>query len=173
MIIVILIFVCIALIIDMFKTRTNNHSDIKKSIENANVKIFIKKDIKMVNQVTLLGNLTKDPTIRYTPGGLAICNFTLAVNEKVKDQTETLFAPIVCFNKSAENMVKYQKKGSLVCVIGKLKISSYKKDGVTKYYTQIVGNQITYCDRKPSNSDNNQDDQPVYEGEISDDEIPF
>ena len=78
-----------------------------------------------VNKVMLLGNLTRDPELRYTPNGSAVCEFSLALNEKYKGQDGQMvekvhFIDIVCWKKTAEVAAEYLKKGSQVHVEGKL-----------------------------------------------------
>ena len=105
-----------------------------------------------INSVILVGRLTKDPELRYTLNGTACCQFSLAVgNGKGKDGEERLasFPNIVVWDKQAENLAKYQKKGSQIAVDGKLQTRSYENEkGVKVYVTEVVARQIQFLDSK-------------------------
>lgn len=79
------------------------------------------------NHVTLIGNLTRDPELKFTAKGAAVCNMSLAINEKWKDDSgeqkeRVIFVDIDVWNKTAENCAQYLKKGSSAMVVGRLKI---------------------------------------------------
>ncbi len=111
-----------------------------------------------LNKVILIGNIGKDPEVRYLESGVAIAKFPLATNDSYKnkdgskvDQTE--WHNIVVWRKTAEFAEKYLKKGSLVCVEGKIKTRSWEdKDGNKKYITEIIGDSLTILGRKGSDS---------------------
>ncbi len=96
-----------------------------------------------VNKVILVGNLGRDPELRYTPGGSAVANFTLATNEKWRDkdgnnQERTEWHRIVVWNRTAENCAQYLHKGSSVYLEGKLQTREWEdKDGHKRYTTEI------------------------------------
>ena len=96
-----------------------------------------------MNSVILIGNLTRDPELRYSTGQnqTAVCRFTVAVNDGFGDRQRTSFIPIVVFGKTAENCDRYLKKGSKVCVNGKIQTGSYEKDGRTVYTTEVIANK--------------------------------
>lgn len=102
-----------------------------------------------VNKVILLGYLGKDPEIRYVRNGVAVANFSLATTEVYKDKNtgdrrgQTEWHNIVLWSELAEIAEKYLKKGDMVYIEGKLKSRSWEKDGITRYATDIVGNNIT------------------------------
>ncbi len=102
-----------------------------------------------VNKVILLGNLGKDPELRYTGNGTAVANFTLATSDKYKDKEGTLvdrteWHNIVCWSRTAEIAGQYLKKGEKVYVEGRLQTRSYDdKEGQKKYITEIVVNELT------------------------------
>jgi len=104
---------------------------------------------KSVNKVILLGNLGKDPEVKYTPSGMAIARFTLATNERFKDkegnwQDKTEWHNLVAFQRTAEIVGEYLKKGRSVYVEGKLQSSSWddKETGQKKYKTEIIVNDL-------------------------------
>ena len=95
-----------------------------------------------MNKVVLIGRLTKDPELRYTPGtGTAVSTVTLAVdryNSKTQ-QREADFIPVVVYGKQAENLANYLRKGSPAAISGRIQTRSYDaKDGTKKYITEVV-----------------------------------
>ncbi|TAH18857.1 MAG: single-stranded DNA-binding protein [Cytophagales bacterium] len=102
----------------------------------------------MVNKVILLGNLGKDPVVRRLENGTPVATFSLATSENYKDkegnkQTKTEWHNIVLWRGLAEVAEKYLRKGDKVYVEGKLTTRSYEQEGVTKYLTEIVGENMT------------------------------
>lgn len=95
-----------------------------------------------LNLCVFTGNLGRDPDIKYTAGGMAIANFSIAVGgrKKVGEQWEdsTEWVPVVCFAKTAENVGKYLTKGSKVRITGEFRTSSWEKDGERRYKSEIV-----------------------------------
>lgn len=102
-----------------------------------------------VNKVILVGNLGKDPEVRYLEGGTAVANFSLATTETYKDKTgnrveQTEWHNVVVWRGLAEIAEKYLKKGSQVYVEGKLRTRAWDdKDGVKRYTTEIVADNMT------------------------------
>ena len=99
-----------------------------------------------INKVILIGNLGRDPEVRYTPNGAAVCNITIATSRNWKDKTsgekmeETEWHRVVFFDRLAEVAGEYLKKGRPVYVEGRLKTRKWTdKDGVEKYTTEIMG----------------------------------
>lgn len=107
-----------------------------------------------MNIVTLIGNLTKDPEVRYTTGNnpLAICKFTIATNDGYGEKKESSFIPVTVFGKSAANCEKYLAKGSKVAVNGRIQTGSYEKDGRTVYTTDVIANSVEFLNTKPKDS---------------------
>ena len=104
---------------------------------------------KSVNKVILIGNLGKDPEVKYTPSGMAVARFTLATNERFKDkegnwQDKTEWHSLVAFQRTAEIVGEYLKKGRSVYVEGKLQTRSWddKESGQKKYRTEILVNDL-------------------------------
>lgn len=101
-----------------------------------------------VNKVILVGNLGRDAETRYTPGGTAICSFSVATTESWKDkqtgekQERTEWSRIETFGKLAEICGEYLKKGSQVYIEGKLRTDEYEKDGVKKWSTKIIADEM-------------------------------
>src|SRR5260370_13953735 len=103
-----------------------------------------------VNKVIVVGNLGRDPEVRYTPGGQAVANFTVATNEAWTDkagqkQERTEWHRIVVWGKSAENCGEYLSKGRQVFIEGRLQTREWtNKEGVKVYTTEIVANQVLF-----------------------------
>lgn len=101
-----------------------------------------------MNKIFLIGRLTKDPELRYTPNGAAVANFTLAVNRRMPNQNgerEADFIPIVVWNKVAENCSKYLSKGRQVAVEGRLQIRTYDgNDGNRRWVTEVIAENVEF-----------------------------
>jgi len=104
---------------------------------------------KSVNKVILIGNLGKDPEVKYTPSGTAVAKFSLATNERYKDkagefQERTEWHNIVAFQRLAEIAGEYLKKGRSVYVEGRIQTHSWddKQSGQKKYMTEIIANDL-------------------------------
>jgi single-strand DNA-binding protein len=107
-----------------------------------------------INKVILIGNLGKDPELRYTPNSQAVATFSLATTEKWKDkegkfQEKTEWHNVVAWGKQAEICKEYLKKGSPVYVEGRIQHRSYDdKDGNNRYITEIVARMVQMLGRK-------------------------
>jgi len=102
-----------------------------------------------VNKVILIGNLGRDPEVRYTQSGTAVCSFSLATTERTKSGGEwtdhTEWHNIVIFGKSAENVEKYLNKGSSVYIEGRIQTRKWQdKEGNDRTTTEIIGNTIQF-----------------------------
>lgn len=101
----------------------------------------------MLNRVILIGRLTRDPELRYTPNGKAVCNFTLAINRKFKRE-ETDFIDIVVWNQMAENCANYLGKGRLAAVEGRLQVRTYEnQEGQKRKITEVVADDVRFLDK--------------------------
>ncbi len=138
----------------------------------------------MLNKVILIGRLTHDPELRYTPNGNAVTKFTLAVNRSFKNrqgEREADFIDIVVWQKQAENCANYLGKGRLVAVEGRLQIRSYDdSQGIRRKASEVVADNVRFLDRArestPGTGSGAQGaQQSGYGSEISfnEDEIPF
>ena len=122
----------------------------------------------MVNKVILIGNLGRDPEIRYLEGNIAVARFSVATNESYKDkkgdwQTQTEWHDVVCWRNLAERAEKQLKKGSQIYLEGKLTHRKYQdKDGNDRYVTEVVANTIRILDRRESRPGGHDDaERPV------------
>src|ERR1700755_555286 len=105
--------------------------------------------MKSVNRVTLIGNVGKDPELNYTPSGVPVAKLSLATNERYKDksgawQDKTEWHNLIAWQKTAEIIGEYVKKGSKIYIEGKLQTSSWedKQTGEKKYKTEVVVSDI-------------------------------
>lgn len=101
------------------------------------------------NKVMLMGNLTRDPEVRYTPSGTAVADLGLAVNRSFKGtdgqlKDETCFVRVTVWSRQAENCAQYLKKGSPVFVEGRLKFDEWEKDGQKQSRLSVVGERVQF-----------------------------
>lgn len=145
----------------------------------------------MLNRVILTGRLTRDPDLRYTPAGVAVTSFTLAVDRPYKNQgeQETDFIPIIVWRQLAETVANYCRKGRLVAVEGRLQVRNYENnEGKRVYVTEVIADNVRFLESNRSNN-NHQTNRPSesnsrsnYDNsqygnpepiDISDDDLPF
>ena len=104
-----------------------------------------------LNRVLLIGRLTREPELRYTPDGTPVANFTIAVNRSFTNQQgerEADFIPIVVWRKQAEQCTEYLSKGSEVVVDGRLQVRSYEdRDGIKRKKSEIVAWRVQFLGR--------------------------
>lgn len=107
-----------------------------------------------LNKMTIIGNLGRDPEVRYTPDGLAVTNFSVAVTEKVKGEDKTLWFKIVAFGKLGEICGEYLSKGKQVYVEGRLQTSEWDdRDGNKRFTLEIVANTMQMLGTRGDNYD--------------------
>ena len=128
-----------------------------------------------MNKCTLIGRLTKDPELKFTPGtGTAVATFNIAVDRRfTKDgQKEADFIPIVVWGKQAESTANYMTKGKLIGIAGRIQTRSYDvKDGTKRYITEVVAEEVQFLEW----GNGNKSESPGYSQEPIDEEgeIPF
>ncbi|WP_288227975.1 single-stranded DNA-binding protein [uncultured Enterococcus sp.] len=151
----------------------------------------------MINNVVLVGRLTKDPDLRYTASGTGVATFTLAVNRNFTNQDgnrEADFINCVIWRKSAETLANYAHKGTLLGVTGRIQTRSYEnQQGQRIYVTEVVAENFQLLESRgtnqqhknnesnnsngnqPANRNNNQSDDPFSGSsiDINDDDLPF
>ncbi len=116
-----------------------------------------------VNKVILVGNLGRDPEVRYMPNGEAVANFSIATTDSWKDksgqkQEKTEWHNIVMYRRLAEIAGEYLKKGRPVYVEGRLQTRKWEKDGVTRYTTEIVADQMQMLGGREGGASGSYDD---------------
>ena len=120
-----------------------------------------------MNNVNIIGNLTRDPEMRTTNNGTAVTSFNVAVNSGYGDKKSTAFIPITVWNKTAENCHKFLNKGSKVAVSGRIDTGNYEKEGKTIYTWEVVANNVEFLTVKSDTSKS--ENTTIEEDEI----IPF
>lgn len=127
----------------------------------------------MINRVVLTGRLTKDVELRYTPNGIAMASFTMAVNRAFSNQQgerEADFIQIKVWRKTAETCANFLRKGSLVGIDGRIETGSYEgQDGKRVYTTNVVADSVQFLEPRSDNvsqgqqyGNHNQQQQPQY-----------
>ena len=110
----------------------------------------------MLNRVIEIGRITKDPVLRKTPNGTSVVSFTLAVNRNIKKegQPEADFINCVAWNKTADFMAQYVKKGALLGLEGRIQTRNYDdKDGKRVYITEVVADSVQFLESKKSSTE--------------------
>ena len=143
-----------------------------------------------MNKVILIGRLTKEPELKYTPGNnTAVCQFNIAVDRKFKSEGQPTadFIPVVAWRNTAEFVSKYFTKGSKIAVVGQIQTRSYEaQDGRKVYVTEVIADEVEFCESKKESPSRAVGEAPViaredagyYDGcedfaEMSDDDLPF
>lgn len=108
---------------------------------------------RSLNQVTLMGNLTRDPELRQTPTGQNVTSFSLALNRSYKDQSgewqeATDYIDIVCWGPLAERVAQYLSKGRRCLVQGRLQSRSWEQDGQKRNKVEVLANDVTFLDSR-------------------------
>ncbi|MCC7308872.1 MAG: single-stranded DNA-binding protein [Acidobacteria bacterium] len=126
------------------------------------------------NKITIVGNLGKDPDLRYTPQGVAVCSFTMATNEKRRDksgelQDVTTWFKITLWRQQAENAAKYLTKGSPVYIEGRLRIEEWTdRDNNNRYTLDVQATDMQFIGSRGggeySGGSSEEDHQPQYTG---------
>ena len=135
------------------------------------------------NKVILMGNLTRDPEVRYTPNGIAVASFALAVNRKYKQGEETKeevsFIDIVVFGKQAENCGQYINKGDSVLIDGRLQQRRWddKETGQKRSKVEVVAQSVNFMPKRSSagagQGSGHGQSEPLPEPPVDEGEIPF
>ena len=129
----------------------------------------------MLNRIILIGRLTRDPELRYTPNGIAVATFTLAVDRPFakEGQQKTDFINCKVWQKQAENVANYLSKGKLAAVEGRLQISSFEgQDGQKRWMTEVIADSVRFLSPKDAGGSGSMDFIGA-EIEHSDDDLPF
>ncbi len=140
----------------------------------------------MLNRVILIGRLTKDPELRYTPAGVAVTQFTLAVDRQVAagKEKEADFINVVAWRQLAETCANYLRKGRLTAVEGRIQVRNYdNNEGKRVYVTEIIADNVRFLESsvsgngsQASGQQRSQQDPFVDDGkplEINPDDLPF
>lgn len=125
------------------------------------------------NQVTLMGNLTRDPELRTTPNGQSVCNFSLALNRSYKGQDGewkemTDFVDIIAWGPLGERVAQYLTKGRPALVSGRLQSRSWEQEGQKRSKVEVVANDVTFLGSPGGGSTQTSSDEPVAPAKASD-----
>lgn len=131
----------------------------------------------MLNRVILLGRLTKDPEIKHTSEGNAVTSFQIAVDRsyvKKGEERKADFFTVVAWRKTAEFVVKYFQKGSLIAVEGQLQSRTYqKKDGSNQYVVEINADNVSFAGKSETPKKQSPSVTPDDDLSFEDDSLPF
>src|SRR6185312_2190032 len=113
---------------------------------------------RSLNQVTLMGNLTRDPELRQTPSGQTVTSFSLALNRNYKDASGewkevTDYVDIVCWGPLAERVSQYMSKGRRCLVQGRLQSRSWEQEGQKRSKVEVLANDVTFLDSRGGGDD--------------------
>lgn len=122
-----------------------------------------------MNNVSLLGRLTRDVEMRYTQNETAVCNFSLAVNRRFK-RDEADFINIVAWGKTAEFCSKYFVKGQQIALQGRIETSTYEVEGQKRYKAEVVAEAVYFAEKKGEGQGNYTEKEAV---STSEDDLPF
>ena len=126
----------------------------------------------MINKAILMGRLTRDPELRHTGTGTAVCSFSIAIDNGYGENRQTDFINCVAWNKTAEFVSKYFTKGKMIIVIGRISARSWEgQDGKRNYATEVVASEVSFGESKSENPSAAKDDfTPLDE---ADDDLPW
>ncbi|MBP5444636.1 MAG: single-stranded DNA-binding protein [Acholeplasmatales bacterium] len=137
-----------------------------------------------MNKVILVGRITKDPELRNIQSGSSVVNFTLAVSRPTSQNSDQNasnadFINCVIWNKQAENLAKYVKKGSLIGVEGRIQTRNYEANGVTRYITEVLCDNVQFLETKNDSARAQQEDEAEEDSfagkikNVDDNDLPF
>lgn len=130
----------------------------------------------MLNNVVLIGRLTKDPELKHTQSNIPFLRFTLAVNRTFTQDGErqTDFINCIAWRNQAENLHKYQKKGALIGLEGRIETGSYESEKGTVYTTDVIANRIAFLERqeRPQQIKDEINGDDFFEA-VTEDDLPF
>lgn len=121
--------------------------------------------MEKMNNVVLIGRMVRDPEVKYSQNGKAVCRFTIAVD---RQQEGADFISCVCFDRQAENLSRYIKKGRQIAVAGSIRTGSYEGKNGKVYTTDVYANSIEYLG---SEQNRERPEEPVFQD--VDDELPW
>ncbi len=116
---------------------------------------------RSLNQVTIMGNLTRDPELRQTPNGQSVCSFSLALNRSYKDssgewQEATDYIDVVAWSTLAERIAQYLSKGRRALVQGRLQSRNWEQDGQKRSKVEVLANDVTFLDSRGGGDSSNE-----------------
>ena len=124
-----------------------------------------------MNKATIIGNLTRDPELRSTTGGVSVCTFSVAVNRRKvqNEQPEADYFRVTAWRERGENCAKFLSKGKKVYVSGPVSVRTYESNGETKATLEITADEVEFLSPR---EETKKDPQTGYQ-QVEDDELPF
>lgn len=124
-----------------------------------------------MNNVSLIGRLTKDPDLKTTQSGLSVCRFTVAVDRPYSKEKQTDFINCLAWRQTADFICKYFTKGQRIALIGSIQTGSYEKDGSKVYTTEVNVSNVEFCESKKQsgetvNAAETTEDIPLVDGDL-------
>lgn len=132
----------------------------------------------MINKAILMGRLTRDPVIRHTDSGKAVCNFTVAIDNGYGEEKSADFISCVAWNKTAEFVDKYFARGRMIIVVGRIQTRTWEdRDGKKNYVTEVVASEVAFGESKKDAGGGSAGNAPADSNDFtpidSDDDLPF
>ena len=107
-----------------------------------------------MNKAFIIGNITKNPELRVTPGGISVCSFTVAVDRRRREETEADYFRVTAWRDQAESCGKYLKKGNKVAVVGSVSVSTYQdRNGTTRASLDLQAQDVEFLSPKEKTED--------------------
>lgn len=129
-----------------------------------------------MNNVTLVGRLTKDVELRYTQSNTAVCQFNVAVDRRFKSEGQPTadFIPVVAWKQTAEFISKYFKKGSRIAIVGRIQTRAWEgDDGKKNFATEVVADNVEFCESKQQSNNSYATTEAGYYDGCDDGDCPF
>lgn len=127
-----------------------------------------------INSVVMIGRLTRDPELKHTPNGTAVCSFSLANNRKYKETEQVSFFNCVAWQKGGELIAEYCKKGDKLAITGRLLQRSYEAtDGTKRQVVEVVVEGFQFLSTKPKGEVTGEVAAPDTDNPFRDDDLPF
>lgn len=123
----------------------------------------------MLNKVIIQARLTATPELKYTQNNTAVTSFKVANDTGFGDKKKANFISVVAWQKTAEMICKYFEKGSMILITGRLETRDWEKDGTKHYATEIIAENVDFCESKKVQAPANDGFMPVE----TDDDLPF
>ena len=126
-----------------------------------------------MNKAFVIGNLTKNPELRVTPGGISVCSFTVAVDRRRREETEADYFRVTAWRDQAESCGKYLKKGNKVAVVGSVSVSTYQdRNGTTRASLDLQAQDVEFLSPKEKTEEKTEAPKDGYV-EVKDENLPF
>ena len=130
-----------------------------------------------MNKAFIIGNITKNPELRVTPGGISVCSFTVAVDRRRREETEADYFRVTAWRDQAESCGKYLKKGNKVAVVGSVSVSTYQdRNGTTRASLDLQAQDVEFLSPKEKTEEKTiekTEAKKIDYVEVTDENLPF